>query len=60
MTPKQTEYAAAMSALTAAAAAFDRAKRMGLVTLDEYSGMLFAATVGQPALPKNPDQLRLC
>jgi hypothetical protein len=57
--PKRTEYAAAIQALAAAAAAFDRAKRLGLVTLDDQ-GRLFCADVGRPALPKNADQLRLC
>lgn len=59
MAARTTEYAAALEALSAAAAAFDRAKKLGLVTFDDESGRLFAAEVGMPNPPKNPEQLRL-
>lgn len=58
MQPKQTPYAAAMTALGAAAAAFDRAKALGLVWLDEEQGTLFAGECGAPKMPP-PDQLQL-
>lgn len=55
--PKHTPYAAAMLALTGAAAAFDRAKKAGYVWIED--DRLFAVGPLAPAGSDNPEQLRL-
>jgi hypothetical protein len=55
----RTDHAVTMPALTAAAAAFDRAKAIGLVELDEETQLLLAFDAPDPAPPAHPDQLRL-
>lgn len=54
----KTPYAAAMDALSGAAAAFRRAQDKGYVWLDEDSGMLFALDGDVPKID-NPEQLKL-
>ena len=53
-----TQYADAIRALGAAAAAFERAKGLGLVWTEE-DGRLFAIEADMPASPPNPAQLQL-
>jgi hypothetical protein len=54
-----TLYADGMRALGAAAAAFERAKALGLVWIDDEQGSLFAVNADVPKLPPNPEQLLL-